>query len=136
MKISIEVLVESSQESAFEAWTSPEAMTQWNFASDDWCCPRAEIDLEVGGKFCARMEAKDGSFGFDFEGTYTKVDAPHSLEYSLGDDRRVQVEFLPTYQGIRVKETFEAEDQNTAEQQRAGWLEILKNFKAYVEAQA
>lgn len=105
------------------------------FAIDEWCCPRAEIDLKDGGRFKYRMEANDGSAGFDFEGVFTKVAPQQSLHFELGDDRLVTIEFMQTANGTRVAETFEAEDENSAEQQKQGWQSILNNFKKYVEIQ-
>lgn len=134
MKITIETLVNASLAQVWHAWTTPEHITQWNFAIDTWCCPRAENQLVVGGAFNYRMEAKDGSMGFDFCGTYTVVEPQKLIRFNLGDEREVCVAFLPTEQGIKVTETFEAEDENSAEQQRQGWQGILDNFKAYVEA--
>ncbi|WP_343844498.1 SRPBCC family protein [Bowmanella denitrificans] len=134
MKITIETLVNASLAQVWQAWTTPEHITQWNFAIDTWCCPRAENQLVVGGAFNYRMEAKDGSMGFDFCGTYTVVEPQKLIRFNLGDEREVSVAFLPTEQGIKVTETFEAEDENSAEQQRQGWQGILDNFKAHVEA--
>ncbi len=134
MKITIETLVAASIERVWEAWNSPTDIVSWNFASDDWRCPSAHVDLRVGGTFGARMEAKDGSFGFDFEGTYTVVDHLRRLEYRMADDRTVQVTFEPEAEGVRVRESFDTEDTNAAEMQRAGWQAILDNFRKYVEA--
>ncbi len=134
MLITVETLVAASIERVWEAWNSPTDIVSWNFASDDWCCPSAHVDLRVGGTFGARMEAKDGSFGFDFEGTYTVVDHLRRLEYRMEDDRTVQVTFEPEAEGVRVRESFDAEDTNAAEMQRAGWQAIVDNFRKHVEA--
>ena len=134
MIITIETTVAAPVETAWNAWISPELIIQWNFASDDWACPRAEIELLVGGRFNYRMEAKDGSMGFDFEGEFTSVDLHQRIEYSLGDDRTVLIEFMPDAEKTRVVETFEAEDTQSAEQQRQGWQSILNNFKKLVDS--
>ncbi|MCW8128579.1 SRPBCC family protein [Microbulbifer halophilus] len=133
MKISIDTEIEAPLDRVWDAWVTPEDITKWNFAVADWCCPRAEINLEEGGHFSYRMEAKDGSVGFDFEGKFTKVSPRKSIHFKLEDDREVKVEFMETENGVRVTETFEAEDENSAEQQRQGWLSILDNFKKHVE---
>lgn len=133
MEISVEITVNAPLVQVWSAWITPADITQWNFASDDWHCPEAQIDLRVGGKFSYRMEAKDDSMGFDFEGTFTSIHAPHRLEYALGDDRKVAISFSETEQGIRVVETFDAEDVFSAEQQKQGWQSILNNFKKHVE---
>lgn len=136
MKISIKTTVSAPLNRVWEAWTTPEDITQWNFASDDWCCPSAEIDLQAGGKFSYRMEAKDGSMGFDFMGTFASVQKPHAIDILLGDDRKVWLTFAETDAGVEVEESFEAEDENSAEMQRQGWQAILNNFKKHVESQS
>lgn len=135
MKITIETEVAALPKIVWDAWVTPDHITKWNFAIDEWCCPRAEIDLRVGGRFKYRMEAKDGTIGFYFEGVFTKVAPQQSLHFELGDDRLVTIEFLQTAKGTRVAETFEAEDENSAEQQKQGWQSILNNFKKHVEIQ-
>jgi uncharacterized protein YndB with AHSA1/START domain len=134
MKISIETIVKSNIGKVWSAWTTPADINQWNAASDDWHNPRSENDLRVDGKFCYRMEAKDGLMGFDFEGTYTKVVPEKVIEYVLGDNRAVSVTFEPVNGGVKVVETFEAEDANSAEMQRQGWQCILNRFASYVES--
>ncbi|MBJ2136134.1 SRPBCC family protein [Paraglaciecola chathamensis] len=134
MKISIEVDVKAPLEKVWETWVRPEHIINWNFASDDWCCPTAEIDLKVGGKFSYRMEAKDGSMGFDFEGTFIKVSPHESIHFKLEDDRIVKVEFSEMNGKVKVVEIFEAEDENSAEQQKQGWQSILNNFKKHAES--
>lgn len=136
MRISIETEVEASLATAWGAWVTPEDIKSWNFAIDEWCCPRAEINLKAGGKFKYRMEAKDGSMGFDFEGTFTKVTLNKSIHFELDDKRVVTVDFVETANGVSVIETFEAEDENSAEQQRQGWQSILNNFKRHVESKS
>jgi uncharacterized protein YndB with AHSA1/START domain len=134
MRITVEADIAAPLREVWDAWVTPDHITQWNFAIDEWCCPRAEIDLRAGGRFNYRMEAKDGSVGFDFEGIFTTVEPQQSLHFELGDDRRVTIEFTQTPTGTRVAETFEAEDETSAEQQKHGWQSILNNFKRHVEA--
>ncbi|TRW49903.1 ATPase [Aliidiomarina halalkaliphila] len=133
MKIKIETEVNAPLTTVWDAWVTPEDITNWNFAADAWCCPKAELDLKVGGTFKYRMEAKDGSMGFDFEGTFTKIDSHESIQYVLEDKRVVTVEFTETPSGVRVVETFDAEEENSAELQERGWQSILNNFKKHVE---
>ena len=118
----------------WEFWSKPEHITKWNNASDDWHTPRAENDLRVGGKFSARMEAKDGSFGFDFGGVYDAVRENEYIEYTLGDDRKVKVNFIPQGNKTKVVESFDAESTHSVEMQKGGWQAILDNFKKYTEA--
>ena len=134
-KVSVTAEVHASLPDVWEAWVTPGAIQAWNFAVDEWCCPEAEIDLQPGGKFRYRMESRDGAAGFDFAGTFTRIDPHRALAFDLGDQRNVQVEFTETPDGVQVSETFEAEDENSAEQQRHGWQRILNNFKRYVEEQ-
>lgn len=134
MNITVETVVAASPERVWQAWTNPDDIVAWNFASDDWCCPSAHVDLRVGGVFGARMEARDGSFGFDFTGTYTVVEPLRRLAFAMEDGRTVQVEFALDGEGVRVSESFDAEDQNSAEMQRAGWQAILDNFRRHVES--
>ncbi len=134
LKIVIQTTVKSSIEKVWAAWTTPEDINHWNAASDDWHNPRSTNDLRAGGKFSHRMEAKDGSFGFDFEGTYTNVKHGKLIEYVLGDGRTVSVAFESADEVIRVVEAFDAEDSNSAEMQRKGWQSILDRFGSYVEA--
>ena len=133
MTITIDVTVDAPVEAVWNAWTSPAQITRWNFASDDWACPRAELDLRPGGKFSYRMEAKDGSMGFDFEGEFTAVIPNRRIEYSLGDERKVSIDFVSEAGATRIVESFDAEDAHTGEAQRRGWLSILHNFKKLVE---
>lgn len=133
--ISIEIAVNAPVEKVWELWTKPEHMTKWNAASDDWHTPRAENDLRIGGKFSSRMEAKDGSMGFDFGGTYDEVKEHELIAYTLGDGREVRITFVPLGDATLVKEDFEAESENSREMQEGGWQSILNNFKKYVEAQ-
>ena len=132
-KIRIEVVVEASLEKAWDCFTSEDRIPHWNFASPDWCCPWAKNDLRVGGKLASRMEARDGSFGFDFGGTYTVVEPYRRLAYRLGDERMVEIEFTEESQRVRVVETFDPESKNSLELQKSGWQAILNNFKLYTE---
>ncbi len=133
MKITIEKLVKAPVEVVWRAWTTPDDIKQWNAASDDWHTTQASVDLRVGGGFSSRMEAKDGSMGFDFAGTYTKVVQHRLLEASFGD-RMLLVEFEPCPAGVTVRETFDAESTHSVEQQRDGWQAILGNFARHVES--
>jgi uncharacterized protein YndB with AHSA1/START domain len=133
MKITVETLVRAPIARVWQAWTTPADITQWNAASDDWHTPRASVDLREGGTFSSRMEARDGSMGFDFAGTYTRVDAPHLIEAAFGD-RTLRVEFVPGAEGVTVRETFDAESTHPVEQQRQGWQAILERFARHVEA--
>jgi uncharacterized protein YndB with AHSA1/START domain len=134
MKITVETTVAAPIEDVWRAWTTPDDIMQWNAASDDWHTTNATVDLRVGGIFSSRMEAKDGSMGFDFAGTYTKIVHHELIEYSLEDGRVVLVEFAAGHNGVTVRETFDAESANAAEQQRQGWQAILNNFARHVEA--
>ena len=136
MKISIETEVNASLPTVWDAWITPEDITSWNFAIDEWSCPRAELTLQVGEKFNYRMEAKDGSMGFDFEGTFIKVVPYESIHFKLEDDRIVKVEFSELNGKVKVVEIFEAEDENSAEQQKQGWQSILNNFKKHAESKS
>ena len=132
-KITVEVKINSPIEKVWECFTKPEHIIHWNFASDDWHCPKAYNDLKTLGKFSWRMEAKDGSMGFDFEGIYNEVNEFEKIRYTLGDEREVEVIFKTQNNFVIVTETFEAESSHTIEQQREGWQAILNNFKKYIE---
>lgn len=133
MKISVETLVKAPIAKVWRAYTTPEDIKQWNTASADWHTTAAAVDLRVGGAFTSRMEAKDGSFGFDFAGTYTNL-VPHQLiEYSFGE-RVAVVEFNSAEQGVTVRVTFDAESTHSIDEQRSGWQAILNNFAKHVEA--
>lgn len=136
MKITIETVVRADLDQVWQAWNTPEDIKQWNTAQEDWHTTHSSIDLRECGKFLSRMEAKDGSFGFDFEGTYTRVVPKQVIEYRMGDGREVQSEFVERADGVLVKSTFDAESENPPELQRAGWQAILDNFGRYVEAKA
>jgi uncharacterized protein YndB with AHSA1/START domain len=132
MKISVETSVNAPVPKVWVNYTTPEDILKWNTASPDWHTTKSAVDLRVGGAFSSRMEAKDGSFGFDFAGTYTKVVPQQCLEYSFGD-RAATVDFLPSTDVVTVRVTFDTETQNSVEQQRFGWKAILDNFANYVE---
>ena len=132
--ITIATIANTSVEKAWKAWTTPNDIIQWNNASDDWHTTKAENDLRAGGKFSSRMEAKDGSFGFDFEGIYDKVIPNKFIEYTMGDGRKVKVEFSFNDNKTTITEIFEAEKENSIEMQRIGWQAILDNFKKYIES--
>lgn len=131
--ITVQTLVNAPVEKVWKCWSEPQHIVGWNAASDDWHTPKAENDLQVGGQFVYRMEAKDGSFGFDFPGRYTKVELYRQIEYTLDDDRTVQISFAPQENGTLITETFEAESENALELQQNGWQAILNNFKKYTE---
>lgn len=134
MKIAVETKVKAPANKVWLAYTTPEAIKQWNAASDDWHTTAATVDLREGGKFSSRMEAKDGSAGFDFAGTYTKVIENQLIEYKFGD-RTARVEFEPACGHVSVRVTFDGEQLHSLEQQRQGWQAILDNFARYVERQ-
>ena len=133
MKITVETKIAAPIADVWRAWTTPDDIKRWNAASDDWHTTKATVDLRVGGAFSSRMEAKDGSMGFDFAGTYTRIDEHKLLECAFGD-RTMRVEFSPGPDGVTVRETFDAESTHSEEQQRQGWQAILNNFKRHVEA--
>lgn len=132
-KITVETNVAAPIDEVWRAYTTPEDIKQWNAASDDWHTTAASVDLREGGGFSSRMEAKDGSMGFDFAGTYTKIVAPRLIEYSFGD-RTAQVEFTPGEADVAVRVTFDSEATHSIEQQRQGWQSILDNFARHVAA--
>ena len=131
--ITVETTVQTSVEKVWEFWTEPTHITKWNTASDDWHTPHAENDLRVGGKFLSRMEAKDGSFGFDFGGIYDEVLLHKVIAYTLGDGRKVNITFQGQENETEVIVTFEAETENPIEFQQQGWQAILDHFKKYAE---
>ena len=131
--ITVENIINAPVEKVWEYWTSPQHIMQWNNASPDWHTPRAENDLRKGGSFLSRMEARDGSMGFDFGGIYDEVRPLEYIAYTLGDHRKVKISFSTENGGTRVTESFDAENVHSAEMQRAGWQSILDNFKQYTE---
>ena len=133
MRITVETSVAAPIDQVWRAYTTPADIVKWNAASDDWHTTKATVDLREGGVFSSRMEAKDGSFGFDFVGTYTKIVPNKLIEYTFGDRVGV-VEFEPAAKGINVRVTFDAETTHSEEQQRQGWQAILNNFAKHVVA--
>lgn len=134
MKITIQTIINSEMEKVWDFYTDPKHIIHWNFASNDWCCPRAENDLQVGGRYKSRMEAIDKSFGFDFEAIYDAVNIGESFTYTLLDDgRTVNVSFESIESKTKLTIVFDAEKENSEEMQRNGWQSILNNFKSYVE---
>jgi uncharacterized protein YndB with AHSA1/START domain len=132
-KITIETEVAAIDSKTWDYYTNPAHIINWNFASDEWCCPSAENDMQVGGKYLARMEANDGSFGFDFEGIYDEVIEGEQFTYTLEDGRIVNVVFKGQGDNTIVSVTFDPESENPIEMQRGGWQAILNNFKKYAE---
>jgi uncharacterized protein YndB with AHSA1/START domain len=132
MKITVESLINAPVEKVWQAYTTPQDIIHWNAASDDWHTTKSTVDLRVGGEFSSRMEAKDGSFSFDFAGVYTKIIPEELIEYTFGD-RNCTVEFIPNSNAVTVRVTFDPETQNPVELQREGWMAILTNFAKYVE---
>lgn len=132
--ITVEATIQAPVDKVWSFWTLPEHITKWCAASDDWHTPFAENDLRTDGKFLSRMEAKDGSFGFDFGGIYDDVKTNELIAYTLGDNRKVSIVFKSEGNATRVTESFEAESQNPVEMQKGGWQSILDNFKNYAEA--
>lgn len=132
-KVKIEATIAADIDKVWDYWTQPEHIMNWNFASDDWQCPKAENDLRPGGKYLARMEAKDGSFGFDFEAVYDEVDDKKRITYTLADGRQSTTTFEDENGQTKVKTAFDPESQNPVEFQQQGWQAILNNFKKYTE---
>lgn len=132
--IEVSALINASIEEVWSRWTTPEDIIKWNNASDDWHTTKAENDLRTGGRFLSRMEARDGSFAFDFTGIYDHVRNHKYIEYTIADGRKVSVTFESEGRTTKITELFEAEDFHTAEQQFEGWQAILINFKNYVES--
>jgi uncharacterized protein YndB with AHSA1/START domain len=132
--ITVNTTVNSPITKVWEAWTRPEHITHWAFASDDWYSPKATNDLKVGGNFSTTMAAKDGSVSFDFSGTYTDVQSERFLAYLADDGRRVEIIFSSNGDQTEISEAFEAEDINTIELQQGGWQAIMDNFKKYTES--
>ena len=133
-KINIEATIKASLAKVWQYYTEPKHITQWNNASDDWHTTRAENDLHKGGKFLSRMEAKDGSFGFDFTGVYDEVKVNEYIAYTIDDGRKVEIDFSAQGNQCKIRIAFEAETQNPIEMQREGWQAILDNFKKYTQS--
>ena len=133
-RITVQNSIKAPVQKVWEYWSKPEHITKWSNASDDWHTPRAENDLREGGKFLSRMEARDGSMGFDLGGVYDEVKEHNRIAYTMGDGRKVEVDFETSGDETKVVETFDAENTHPVEMQRGGWQAILDNFKKYVEA--
>lgn len=131
--ITIDSTINANSEKVWNYWTEPDHITKWNFASDDWCCPSAENDMTIGGTYKARMEAKDGSFGFDFEAVYDEIIEHEKIVYTIADGRKVITTFEEMDESTKVTTVFDAESENPIEMQRDGWQAIMNNFKRYVE---
>ena len=132
-KITIETTVNAPVEKVWEYWTKPEHVVKWNNASEDWHTTKAENDFRVGGTFVSRMEAKDGSAGFDFTGVNDEIKDHEYIGYTIGDGRKVSIKFTGDGNKTAIAETFEAENTNSIEMQKGGWQAILDNFKKYTE---
>lgn len=132
--ITIDTLVKSSVKNTWNTYTEPQHIVNWNFASNDWQCPKVENDFKVGGIYFARMEAKDGSFGFDFKAVYDEIIPYKKIAYTLEDGRKVNTLFEDMGNTMKITTSFEAENQNPIDMQKAGWQAILNNFKNYTES--
>lgn len=132
--ITVDTRIKAGIEKVWECWTQPDHITKWNFASEDWCCPRAQNQLRIGGLLTSRMEARDGSMGFDFTGIYTQIDPNSLIEFQIEDGRVVTIQFDGQDDKTILTETFEAENSNPLEMQKAGWQSILDNFRKHVES--
>ena len=131
--ITVQTVVNAPLASVWESWNNPEHITQWASASDDWHTTKSKNDLRVGGNFSSRMEAKDGSMGFEFGGVYDAVTTNEHIAYTMGDGRKVKINFTAEGNATKVVESFDAESENSIEMQQAGWQAILDNFKNYTE---
>lgn len=134
MKITVETSVNAAPGKVWDTWNAPEDIQRWNSPHESWHTTRSEVDLREGGTFVSRMEARDGSEGFDFEGTYTRVVPGQVIEYRMSDGREVTIEFIESPDGVLVRETFDAETENPPEIQQQGWQAILDSFGRYAEA--
>jgi uncharacterized protein YndB with AHSA1/START domain len=132
-KITVQAIVNALKDKVWDYYTNPGHITQWNFADHSWHCPHAENDMRIGGRYCARMEARDGSFGFDFEATYTHIDNGDQFTYEFGG-REATVSFRTVDQSTKVTVVFDPETENPIEMQKNGWQSILNNFKNYTES--
>lgn len=132
-RITVSTSVKADIAKVWKYWTQSEHIINWNFATDEWCCPEAENNLEPKGKFSWRMEAKDGSAGFDFNGVYEKIISKEFISYKMSDGRKVEIRFTQSGNEVTICQIFDAEEENLVEQQRAGWQSILESFKKYVE---
>lgn len=132
-KIKVSTTINTDIEKVWNFWTNPEYITQWNFATDSWHCPEAKVNLQVGGKYYTRMEAKDGSFGFDFEAVYNEIKKNDTITYTMTDGRKATTRFETEHQKTKVTTVFDAESSNPIAMQRDGWQAILNNFKKFTE---
>jgi uncharacterized protein YndB with AHSA1/START domain len=132
--ITVVTAVKAPIEKAWELLTTPEHIVKWNFATDEWCCPSATNDFRLGGAFNWRMEAKDGSMGFNFTGSYDEIEPNKSIKYILDDGRKTEIFFSSSGESTEIIEIFEAENSTSLEMQQTGWQSILDNFKKYAEA--
>ncbi|RPA69356.1 activator of HSP90 ATPase [Cyclobacteriaceae bacterium YHN15] len=133
-KITIEAIVNTDVAKTWQYYNQPQHIVNWNFASEDWCCPKVETDFMAGGKYLARMEAKDGSFGFDFEAVFDEILEPKKVAYTMTDGRKAEIKFKEVDGRTQVKIQFDPEQTNSRELQQNGWQAILNNFKKYVES--
>ncbi len=133
--ITISTTIDTTLEAAWKFYNEPEHIVQWNFASEDWICPSASVDLQPGGEYKVRMESKDGNMGFDLEAIYSDVSAPEQVSYVMTDGRKVNTHFSESEAGVIVTTIFDPEKTHDHETQRAGWQAILDNFKKYAELQ-
>ncbi len=134
MKITVETKINAPIDAVWDSWNDPDEIVQWNAASDDWHTTQASVDLRVGDSMSSRMEAKDGSMGFDFAGTYTVVEHQKTIAFAMDDARTVHVEFDAGDDGVTLRETFDADETHSTDQQRDGWQAILNRFRDHVEA--
>ncbi len=132
--ITVNTKINAPLQKVWDCWTKPKHITNWNFASNDWRCPKALNDFKKGGQFMWRMEAKDGSTGFDFTGLYDEIKEGELINYHISDGRKVTITFSKVGDNVHLIESFEAENIHTEQQQKAGWQSILDNFKKYVES--
>lgn len=132
-KITVETTVNAPVDKVWKLWNGPEHIMKWNTASADWHTTKSEVDLKPGGKFSSRMEAKDGSFGFDFAGVYDVIKPNQQIDYTMGDGRKVNNEFSSQGGSTKMTVTFDAENENPVEMQKGGWQAILDSFKSYAE---
>lgn len=133
-KITVSAVINADAQKVWNYYTQPEHITRWNFADPSWQCPSASNDMKVGGKYAARMEAKDGSFGFDFEAVYNEIKEGENFTYTMPDGRQVHVDFKENNDQTHVDVAFDPENQNPEEMQKGGWQAILDNFKKYTES--
>ncbi|MBV6477705.1 MAG: hypothetical protein HGGPFJEG_00448 [Ignavibacteria bacterium] len=133
-KITVETSVNAALEKVWDCWTIPKHIVNWNFALDEWCCPKAENDLKENGRFSYTMSSKDGKMSFDFGGIYTRIKPMELIHYTLGDGRKVEISFRYDGKNTILTETFETEEVNPEEMQKNGWQAILDNFKKYTES--